>query len=174
MTINKNCTLLAINRKSGTSNQPKTDKLIMLQQQRSSQQFLPQESEQLRSTPAGFLSATATEKDLFSTRLMFLPNGASAHWNLYGLAKQNEASVEGERAHRAVIHVLVAHCSPPGPPRPPHTHTHLTRLYCHRCTSAASLSVNTVRLFRCKNQARRANAEDSTLLLVNEAGARSS
>lgn len=121
---------------------------------------LPQESEQLRSTPASFLSATATEKDLFSTRLMFLPNGASAHWNLHGLAKQNEASVKGKRAHRTVIHVVVAHCVPPPPlPPPTHTHTrtrahtHLARLYCHRCTSAASSSVNTVRLFRCKSRA---------------------
>lgn len=29
---------------------------------------------------------------------MYLPNGASAHWNLYGLAEQNEASLKGKKS----------------------------------------------------------------------------
>lgn len=47
---------------------------------------------------------------------MRLPNGASAHWNLYGLAKQNEASLKGKRAYGAVNRVAVPRC--------PHTPSH--------------------------------------------------
>lgn len=68
---------------------------MMLRQQRATETMslrLPQESEQLWATLPSFLSAAATDKDLFSTHLMSLPNGATAHWNLYGVAKQNEAS----------------------------------------------------------------------------------
>lgn len=43
---------------------------------------------------------------------MCLPNGASARWNLYGLAEQNEAGLKGKKAYVAVICVVVL---------PPHT-----------------------------------------------------
>lgn len=48
-------------------------------------------------TPDRFLSTAARKRDLFPPNLMYSPNSASARWNLYGLAEQNEASLEGEK-----------------------------------------------------------------------------
>lgn len=40
---------------------------------------------------------------------MCSPNSASARWNLYGLAEQNEASLEGKKAYVTGICVVVPH-----------------------------------------------------------------